>query len=195
AFETLRVLGRAMQMARVGLNLAGRAVVFGGSLERKGVAVLQEALLATGDAEPCLSALLSAQIARELTLAERPDTLKTLTGEAIRRARDTGDPAVLASVLKATYWPLYGLTRAEERLRVGGEIVALAERVGGRGVAVEGRVLAFLGYLEVGDRAAAIAELDTSTRVAERLRQRDLLWLVTLARGCWVSGQGLLDEF
>jgi tetratricopeptide (TPR) repeat protein len=195
AFETARVLRAPTQMARAALNVSGRALVFGGSPDRKAVAVLEEALLATGDAEPCLSALLSAQIARELTLAEAPNTLWTLTGEAIRRARSTGDPAVLAFVLKATYWPLYGVTRPEERLRVACEIVALADRVGDRALAVEGRVLAFLGYVEVGDRAAAIAELDTCTRVAERLRQPDLLWLVTLVRGCWVSGQGLLDEF
>ena len=194
AFETARAIGSPTQLGRAALNVSGRALVFKGGPDRQVVAVLEEALRATSEREPALSALLSAQVARELTLAAATEA-RALAEDAIRRARSVADPAVIALVLESTYWPLYGARSVEHRLLVAREIIDLARQVGDRGLALEGRVFAFMGYLEIGDRAAAVAELEICIRTAERLRQRHLRWLVTLVRGCWVSGQGRLEEF
>jgi predicted ATPase len=194
-FETARALGLVTLLGRAALGVAGQTAAIGAGLcDQQVVHVLEEALDALGVDETALRALVSARLAQEVNFAVPVERLRALAGDAVDAARSVQDSAVVASVLRNTFWPLWASRTADERLRIAREIVVLAERVGDRATALEGHVFAFLGHIELADRAAALTEVEACARLAESLRQRDLRWLVSVVRGCWASSEGQLDE-
>ena len=108
----------------------------------------------------------------------------TLAREAIRLAREIGDPGVLGHVLKSTYWPLWVPEETDLRLAVSSEVLALAERTRDTHLALEARVFRLLALLEREDISVVRAEFTRCQCLAEELRQPYHLWLVGTVEAC-----------
>ncbi|AGL17229.1 ATP-binding protein [Actinoplanes sp. N902-109] len=92
---------------------------------------------------------------------------RELAAEALRTARDSGDPRALAEVLDGRLHALWEPVAAAERLSTASEIVKLARQAGDAGVELRGLFWRFTALAELGDLDAAEAALVTYARTAE----------------------------
>jgi predicted ATPase/ActR/RegA family two-component response regulator len=195
AVEGARVLGDACWRARAALAYAGRLTAFGVVVcSEDAVSLLEEALDALGDEEGSLRALLLGRLAEELSLSDAAERRRTVGEGAVSLARESADPAVLAAVLKSTYWALWEPIDVARRAAVAQEIVALAQRAGDKALVLEGRVFHLLALLEAGDIAGVYREFDACDRLAQALRQPYHQWIVAMIRTCLALVEGRWDE-
>jgi DNA-binding CsgD family transcriptional regulator len=182
AGELARRIGWPEALARAGLGLGLEST--SGIVDPVQVELLEEALVALGDADGPLRARVLARLARALLYTPQVDRRLQLSEEAASLARRVGDPATLAAVLFDRHLAIWGSERAEvtgERLAVATEVVGLAERIGDRAMALRGRGLRRIDLLEVGDLAGFDADLAAAEQTAQELRQLRHRWQLPLA--------------
>lgn len=156
--------------------------------------LLEESLTALGETHDGLRAQLLGRLAEELSLSEQHERRLSFARLAVTLARQNRDPAVLATVLKSTYWALWIPEELEQRKAVAEEIIRLATELGNRALVLEGRVFRLLTFLERGDVAAARRDLDTCERLAQQLKQPYYRWVVAVVRGCTALMEGRLND-
>ena len=160
-----------------------------GLVDHARVELLEEALAGLGDREAALRARLLARLAINLYWAPQPERVLALSEEAVAVARQLDDPRDLAAVLRARWVALWRPETAEERLAIADEVVALGERTVDRELALLGRRLRIVGFLEHGAVAAADREIEASARIADELRQP--LYLTDVAM--WRATRAIMD--
>src|SRR5262249_13415199 len=138
--------------------------------------LLEEALHALGSAHDALRTRLLARLAGQAPHVHSLATRDALSHEAVALARRDGAPATLVGALGARYWALLGPDHVDERLAVGTEMLALAERTGDPSAAFVGREVRLGSFLAYGDGAAIDAEIAALTSIAEALRQPAERW-------------------
>jgi DNA-binding SARP family transcriptional activator/tetratricopeptide (TPR) repeat protein len=171
AAAVARRLERSEPLARAALGYGGRFVWGRAGNDDRLVPLLREALVATGDGDVELRALLMARLAT--ALRDEPDggPRARLSHEAVEIARRRGDPATLAYTLVARYSAIWSPGNADERLAVATELVDLAERIGAKEREVESHGFRFNALMELGEVEAAKAELATRGRLTEEMHQ------------------------
>jgi DNA-binding CsgD family transcriptional regulator len=182
AGELARRIGWPEALAQAGLGLGLEFT--SGIVDPVEVELLEEALVALGDADSPLRARVLARLARALVSTPQVDRRLQLSEEAVALARGLGDSATLAAVLFDRHLAIWGSERAEaagERLAVATEVVGLAERLGDRAMALRGRGLRRVDLLEVGDLDGFDADLAAAERTARELRQLRHRWQLPLA--------------
>ncbi|GAB6897662.1 P-loop NTPase family protein [Kineosporia succinea] len=92
---------------------------------------------------------------------------RELADEAARRARDAGDPGVLAEVLDGRLHALWDPRAAAERLGTATEIIDLARRATAPDLEMRGLFWRFIALVELGDLEAAEAALVVYGRTGE----------------------------
>lgn len=195
AVDLARTLGDARLRARAALAYAGRLSAFGVVVCSEALmTLLEESLAGLSDEDSTLRALILARQAEELSLSDDHERRLSLAQLAVYLARRSCEPAVLAQVLKSTYWALWAPAELAPRQGVADEIVAVATRVGDQALVLEGRVLRLHALLEGGDIAAVHRELDACDRSAQELRQPYYQWMVAMIRGCLALMEGRLSE-
>jgi DNA-binding CsgD family transcriptional regulator len=183
AGELARRVGAPEVLARAGLGLG--LVVAGGVVDPAEIGLLEEALVALGEADSRLRARVLARLARALVYTPQAERRLRLSAEAVALARRLGDAATLAAVLfdrHVAVWGAEGAELAHERLAMATEVVGLAERIGDRAMALRGRGLRRVDLLELGDLAGFDADLAAAERTAGELRQLHYSWQLPLAR-------------
>lgn len=101
-----------------------------------------------------------ARLARELLGdASAAARRRTLADEALRLARDAGDPGLLADVLDARLHALWDQRGAEDRLAAGSEIIDLARAAGDAERERHGMFWRFVALMELGRVAEAESAL------------------------------------
>jgi DNA-binding CsgD family transcriptional regulator/tetratricopeptide (TPR) repeat protein len=183
AGELARRIGAAEAVGRAGLGLGLEFTT--GIVDPVEVALLEEALVALGEADSPLRALVLARLAKALLFTPQVDRRLALSEQAVQMARRLGDPSTLAAVLYDHHLAIWGPDRTEvarERLAVATEVVALAERLGDRAMALRGRGLRRTDLLELGDLAGFDADLAAAEQTARELRQLHYHWQLPLAR-------------
>jgi tetratricopeptide (TPR) repeat protein len=135
------------------------------------VVLLERALAALPDTDSALRARVLARLARETYFGDAPERGAELCRRAVEMARRGGDSGVLLEVLCAEHLVTWGPDNLQERLRSAGEIVALAEAIEDRDVAMQGRMWRMSHLLERGDVRALDSELAAFERLARELRQ------------------------
>jgi len=183
AGELARRIGAPEALARAGLGLGLEFTV--GLVDPVEVGLLEEALVALGDADSPLRARVLARLARALLFAPQAERRLALSEDAVEMARRLGDPATLAAVLFDRHMAIWGPDRPEvasERLAAATEVVRLAERIGDRAMALRGRGLRRTDLLELGDLAGFDADLAAAEQTAQQLRQLHYGWQLPLAR-------------
>src|SRR6059036_256184 len=193
AADIARRIGDAPLLARSALGFAGEGSrllwVRSGILDQPRIELLEEALHRLGDGDPGLRARLLARLAINLYWAPEPERVLALSEEAVRLARQLGDPRDLAAVLRARWIALWRPEGAAERLAIADEIVQLGERTGDRELVLLGRRFRIVGFLEHGDVVAAEREIEAWAQIASELRQP--LYLTDLAM--WRATRAIMD--
>ena len=109
-------------------------------------------------------------------------------------ARRIGDPATLSYALEArfaaTWWP----DNPKDRLTIAREVIQLAKDAGDGERLTQGLDWLMCTLMELGDTAAAEAELDKAERLVEELRQPAHWWLIMSARAMLTLFHGKLAE-
>jgi eukaryotic-like serine/threonine-protein kinase len=187
AAEAARELRSSERLARATLGYGGPRGSFG-IVDQELVGLLEEALAAHGARDDALRARLLARLAMELYFAGAGGRRAALVDEALALAQRLGDPTTLAYALNARYAALWGPENAEERLAIADEVVELARRAGDHRLAREGRGRRIVALLELGDVAAAHAEIEVHARAAEELRQPFGRWQAAV----WRAAEALL---
>src|SRR5438046_4438798 len=193
AADIARRIGDAPLLARSALGFAGEGSrllwVRSGVVDQPRIELLEEALDGLGDRDPGLRARLLARLAINLYWAPEPERVVALSEEAVRLARQLGDPRNLAAVLRARWIALRRPEGAEERLAIADEIVTLGQRTGDRELSLLGHRFRIVGFLERGDVVAADREIEAWAQIAGELRQP--LYLTDLA--IWRATRAIMD--
>src|SRR5881398_1161269 len=193
AAEIARRIGDAPLLARSALGFAGEGSrllwVRSEVVDQPRIELLEEALHRLGDGDPGLRAQLLARLAINLYWAPEPERVVALSEEAVRLARQLGDPRLLAAVLRARWIALWRPEGAAERLAIADEILHLGERTGDRELALLGHRFRIVGFLERGDVVAADREIEAWAQIAGELRQP--LYLTDLAM--WRATRAIMD--
>jgi hypothetical protein len=199
AHATAIAAGNTRQAARAALGYARHMEPFLPASATM-IRLLEDALERVGGEDASLRVRLLARLAGVLPERERIRA-RGLGEQAVRVARELGNPATLAYAMNALQLALWDPEGAEQRLAVAGEIVALAEAGGARDVEIYGRIWRQLALLELGDLAAAEREMAAFTRLAEELRQPFFLWHVrtwhamrALLTGDLVAAERAIDD-
>jgi predicted ATPase/class 3 adenylate cyclase len=195
AAEIARTLGAADQLARAALGYGGRLMAFAALIRDETlVGLLEEALIALGEGDGALRALLLGRLAEEITFSDPYERRVLLCQQAEAMARRIGDSAVLATVLRDTHWALWTAENVEQRIGLATEIKQLAARVGDSQVLAEAHAFHFWDLVEIGDIAAAQREFERYARMAEDLKLPYLRWAVGLCRVLMAFVHGRLGE-
>ncbi|HZR83950.1 MAG TPA: AAA family ATPase [Candidatus Binatia bacterium] len=187
AFET------AARMARA----AGDAVAFGraavgyshatpevGAVHVRLVELLEEALATLGPEDTALRASLLGRLAAALYFSHGDEERRrALSEQAVAMARRVGDLPALARALLVQHFVLWGPPGGlAARLAIADEMLAIAERVGDRALALEGHAWRILNRLEQGDLAGFELELDQYARLCEQSRLPVRRWHLGVVR-------------
>jgi AAA ATPase domain len=187
-----RGMGAAEPLARAALGLGSEVTAL--VVDELQVRLLEEALEALGSGDGVLRARLLARLAQALVFTPDLGRRAALSEQAVAMARRVGDPATLAAVLYDRHLAVWGPDNPADRLAIAAEVVELAERVGDRALALQGRGLRTADLLELGDPAGLRAEIEAYERAATQLRQLHYLWHVPLLRATQALLAGRLDE-
>ncbi len=177
ALEISKRAGLHVQRAQAALGLSSVAIDYEW-VEKSLVDEIEGAITALGDAHRGLRAKLTSRLSVALGLSREPERSDRLGREAIELARLENEPSVLAFTLLQRQWTDYDPAHVHERLEGAGEIVRLAESANDRVLELAGRSWRLLALLEVGDIAAADAELEIFAAGAEELQRPSFLWSV-----------------
>jgi tetratricopeptide (TPR) repeat protein len=187
-----RQIGAPDLLARAALGLGTDLAA--GSGDEVEIGLLEEALRALGAGDPLLRARLLARLAGAVLFSAGADRAPDLADEAAGIARELGDPATLAEVLYARHQALWAIDPPEDRLRMTGEIMDLAESVGDSGLALGARALRIADLLELGMLGQLRSELDTYERLVGDLRQLTRAWHGPLQRAHLAALAGAFEE-
>lgn len=198
AWELSKTLADAPLMANVALVYSWHGLVTG-VVDRVTVGLLEEALSALDDEDGALRVDVMTRLVLEFVYADSADDIRRRTGlaaEAVEAARRLGDDTSLIYALEAAAWAEAGPENVRERVATGEEILRLAARAGETTLTKTpiGHLLRFPALLELGDRAGAERELRLYERVAESIREPDLLWYVTSSRAALALLDGDVDR-
>lgn len=194
AADIARRLEMPERLARAALGYGGRFVWSRAGSDPQLVPLLEDSLAALKGEESTLRARLLARLAGALRDQPTREPRASLSRDAVDMARRLGDPATLAYALEARSAAIWWLENTEERLAIATELLRLSESVRDRERAFESHIHRLVDFLELGDMAAADAELGASARLAEELRQPAQLWHVVVARASRALFDGRLGE-
>lgn len=169
-----RALGAPELLARAALGFENTVLPAGLARARAAdpsVLLLEEARCALGEGRSALHVRVLAALARAFIFSGAPERGRELSQQAVDLARQAGDAAALAYALDARRIAIWGPDNLTERLAVTREIVQLAETVGDKEMALDGRLWRQNALVEQGDLAAAGAEIEAFARLAEAVRQ------------------------
>jgi tetratricopeptide (TPR) repeat protein len=191
AFRQAAVLARERgwpeRLARAALGYGGPRGSFG-VVDHELVGLLEEGVGALGAREDGMRARLLARLAMELYVGGTPERRRRLVEEALEVARRLDDPATIAYALNARYAALWAPENVAERLAIADEVLELARRAGDERLAREGRGRRIVALLELGEIAAARADIAVHARAAETLRQPFGRWQAAV----WHAAEALL---
>ncbi|MEV5407242.1 AAA family ATPase [Thermopolyspora sp. NPDC052614] len=146
------------------------------------IALLTEALGLVAEDDVSTRALLTAQLAAELTWAPDGERRFALSDEAVALARRCGDARTLVRVLglrSLTVVPVYSV---RQRARDGDEMLRAARRTGDDLALFHATFQRTVPMLDTGDVEAVAELLDAADALARGLAQPHLNWLIDFSR-------------
>jgi tetratricopeptide (TPR) repeat protein len=140
-------------------------------------------------------ARLLAKLARELLAdSSAGPRRRALTDEAVRLARRSRDPGVLAEVLDARLHALWDPGGAEDRLAAASEIIGLSRAAGDDARERQGMFWRFVALMELARMAEAESALATFGRAAAAACDGQALVMATARQAMLATLRGRFDE-
>ncbi|MDQ3993064.1 MAG: hypothetical protein M3229_05335, partial [Actinomycetota bacterium] len=168
-------IGDGERQVRAALGFAGRHWTTGFT-DQDVIEMLEPAVSGLGDGGGILRARALGRLATELYYSPEVERADALSAEAVGIARESGDPAALASALDARLAAVWRPENLDERLALADQIIELAQQANARDSELRGRGFRATCLLELCDAAAADAEIELGTRIAQELRQPLYRW-------------------
>ncbi|MEU6539544.1 AAA family ATPase [Streptomyces sp. NPDC047000] len=195
AARLARAARRPDLLARAALGLGTGAVGFEVDLaDREQLDLLTEARAALPAAHPALRALVTARLSLATALVESEERRVGLAEEAVRTAREAGDPVALGPALAALCDARSGPDHCRERLARSGETVGIGRALSDPVLELLGRRFRLVALLETGDLGAADAEALAYETAVRPLRRPLYAWYVPLWRGSRALREGRYDD-
>ena len=196
AAEEARGVGRADLLVRAALVVAGdRTWSEAGLVDMELVALLEEGIATLPHDAVSLRARAMARLASELYfVVAEAERRRAMSDEAVRLARELGDPSTLSYVLGCAVWGSWVPGNAVERRATATEMRDLARAADNP--LLEGAAYSWLVgcAAELGDRAAMDAAIEEETRIANELRHAEYLWGTAVHRSAQALRDGRLDD-
>ena len=191
ALTLARELGSADRLARAVLGAGGRfyAPV---TTDVAYADLLEQALAALEPGDSALRVQVLARLAENCSFAAPDQRARELANEAVAMARRLAEPDALAAALMGRHAALLHVEHAQERRRIGEELVAVADELDDLELGALARHWLLYDLAELGDRAAAQRRHAELERLARQLRQ-PLYLHSALAWRC--VGDGLAGRF
>jgi hypothetical protein len=204
-----REVGRADLLARAALGLGTGPVGFEVDLEdREQLDLLTEARAAlaeepalphsrlrpSGGTPIALRAAVTARLSLAAGLVEPEKHRLALAEEAVRTAREAGDPATLGPALAALCDARPGPDHCRDRLDWSTQIVSTARDLRDPVLELLGRRLRLVALMETGEFAGADAEAAAYETAVRPLRRPLYAWYVPLWRGARALMEGRYDD-
>jgi hypothetical protein len=140
-------------------------------------------------------ARLLARLARELLGdSSAGPRRRALADEALKLARDSGEPQVLAEVLDARLHALWDANGAEDRLSAASEIIELARAAGDDGRERHGMFWRFVALMELARVAEAESALAAFHRAAAAAGDGQAVVMATARHAMLATFRGRFDE-
>jgi len=191
-----RAHGSATRLARAALGFGGGFRGFElGEVEPELIALLEEALRALPRRPTGLRARLTARLA--VALYHVPDSLarrQTLSQQAVRMAARTSDTAAELAALYGRHGAIWGPDTLRDRIDTAEAMRHLAAQVGDREAALHAHRFHLIDSLELGDLAAADADLQACVRLGEELNQPYYVWYAASVRAIRLLLEGRLSD-
>ncbi len=192
AAELARATGDTEGLARAALGLVVWGL--GPTTDDEGIALIEEALAALGDAHPALRARLLARLSAALGWSPDVGRRRAAADEALELSRDADEATRGFALMHATIG-LTGPDTLERRVTNTAELQGLAQRTG----ELEWLTFAVLhripAALEVGDGPGVITDVDLLERLVGRIHQQRITWLVPCHRALLAVIEGRWDDF
>jgi len=192
AARRARALGDTQSFVLAALSFA-EASPPSGAPEPHLTALLDEALVATGEGDGAIRALTLAMLAQALYFADLARSRAT-SAEALAMARRIGDSITLSLTLLYRQVVLSGPGDVSERLALVDEAYAVAEDIGFEPAMHHGHVARVFCLLESGRIGEAAVEIDRMKREADATRLPDRLWRALVHRAGLAILQGRFAE-
>lgn len=142
------------------------------------IKLLNEALQLTGTADRTTRAVLTAQLASELTWAPDAERRLVLSDQAVALARESGDLRTLVRVLGLRSLTIVPAVPLEQRHREAEEMLEAARRTGDDLLLFHATFQRIAPLLDTGDTSELTRYLEKAEELAGRLAQPHLTWLV-----------------
>ncbi|WP_285499466.1 AAA family ATPase [Actinokineospora sp. NBRC 105648] len=159
------------------------AVSSSGRLDADRIALLEAAMAAIGDHAHPRRPLLGATLAIELPGPGHAERRERLADEAVRGARELGDPEVLGRVLALRFEATWAPATHHRRLADSAELLDLATASADRRLRFLAARLRSLACWESGRVAESDEHLAAECRIADEIGEPYLRWVATLSRG------------
>jgi tetratricopeptide (TPR) repeat protein len=141
--------------------------------------LLERAIAALGDKDSALLVRLLARLAggplRDSSFP--PERRAEMSSEALGMARRLDDPPTLAYAIQGYILGHHSPDHVRRQLQLATELVDVAGRAGDKERVLEGHEERFDSWLELGESAAAKADLAAMDKLADELRQPSHRWL------------------
>ena len=181
-------------LARAAIGYGGRFVWARSGDDPSLVAILQDALAGLGDEDSPLRARLLARLAGAVRDRPGRELAATISLQAVEMARRIDDPATLAYALDGRYAAVWWPENPDERLAIATELLEVAREARDAERIAEAHDYRICALMELGDIAAADAELEASERAVEQLRQPAQRWILLHTRAMRALFDGRFEE-
>ncbi|MGH0036677.1 MAG: ATP-binding protein [Myxococcota bacterium] len=172
-----RALGDEQRLARAVLSLeSGFFAIESGHVDRRLIALLEEALAAVAGRAPGLEAHLVARLTQALHWSEDGEARDRMARHAASLGGGTGDAATRMHRASALHGSLWSPERLDERLERAREVIELAESETDWETSLLHRLFLITGLLERGELAAVGRERLAFESLARRIRQPQSAW-------------------
>ncbi|HEX6390328.1 MAG TPA: AAA family ATPase [Solirubrobacteraceae bacterium] len=192
AAELARTSGDPEALAHAALGL----VVWGLSptTDDEGIALLDEALDALGDRDAALRARLLARLSAALGWSPDVERRRAAANTALELSQDL-DERTRGFVLMHATIGLFGPDTLEQRVTNAAELQRLGQRTGELEWQTQAVLHRIPCALEVGDGPGVVADVDMLERLAGRVHQPRLTWLVPCHRALLAMIEGRWEDF
>jgi DNA-binding SARP family transcriptional activator len=196
AAELAERAGFADQLARAALGYGGRFAWARSMADPALVPLLERALSATDERDIRTRVRLLSRLAA----AARDDPVRErrteLGEEALRIARDSGDPVALASAVEGHWIAIEGPAQhlSRDGLTVGDELISLGEQIGDKEKVFAGYDHRLHCIWVLADRARIDASLKAMEVLADDMRQRPQRWAVGTSHSMLALMEGRLED-
>jgi DNA-binding SARP family transcriptional activator/tetratricopeptide (TPR) repeat protein len=188
AAELAERLGDHAALARAAIGASRRYVQQPGMVEPELIALLERALAANSAERTVTRVRLLARLCGAIYFAPDRDRMHALSDEAMKLARELGDPDALTYAWAARRRALWDPVHLPQRIEASTEMLTCARAAGGIELELQANAWLAVDLLEQGDRDAVEAQIEAFAAGAERLRQPLFTWNAIL----WDAMRALL---